>query len=106
MLRENAAEAAVVEGLHAIPVPNPRVPGQFLTGEIKIVSDRVDLAQIFSLTHCDDLDHAQVKGQESVERVLPIALAGFHNALLIGVPALANPCWPTVSGAPSTFLTE
>jgi magnesium chelatase family protein len=83
---ENAAEAAVVDGLQVIPVPNLRAAAQFLCGEIKIAPARVDLAQLFAQNHSDDVDFAEVKGQESVKRALEIAAAGFHNVLLIGVP--------------------
>jgi magnesium chelatase family protein len=83
---ENAAEAAVVQGLQVIPVPNLRAAAQFLEGEIKIAPARVDLGQIFAQNHGDDLDFAEVKGQENVKRALEIAAAGFHNILLIGVP--------------------
>jgi magnesium chelatase family protein len=83
---ENAAEAAVVEGLQVIPVPNLRAAAQFLEGEIKIAPARVDLTQIFAQNESDDLDFAEVKGQENVKRALEIAAAGGHNVLLIGPP--------------------
>ena len=83
--RENAREAAVVEGLEVIGARNLKEVVDFLNGERAIESERIDLDSLVSDESCI-LDFQDVKGQENIKRALEIAAAGSHNVLLIGSP--------------------
>src|SRR5215467_12980123 len=60
---ENAAEAAVVDGLQVIPIQNLREAISFLEGDLEISPTQVDVTEIFNQHRDEELDFAEVKGQ-------------------------------------------
>ncbi len=83
---ENAAEAAVVEGIDVYPVENLPQVVEFLSGKITIQPKRIDIYKYFNDHLKYPLDFSDVKGQHHVKRALEVASAGGHNIVMIGPP--------------------
>ncbi|GJM26855.1 MAG: magnesium chelatase [Phycisphaerae bacterium] len=83
---ENAAEAAVVDGIEIIPVSSLTEAVGFLSGQLPIEPVYVDPHDALRKLSRYDIDFGDVRGQDHVKRALTIAAAGGHNVLLLGPP--------------------
>lgn len=84
--KENAREAAVVDGISVIPISSLWEIAEHFSGNRKIVPvDSICKSDLFS-QYDYAVDMAHVKGQEHAKRALEIAAAGGHNIIMNGPP--------------------
>ena len=85
--KQNAKEAAIVEGLKVYGVEHLDEVVDFLSGK-KELKQTIVKAETDFFTNFENagFDFSDVKGQENIKRALEIAAAGGHNVILIGPP--------------------
>lgn len=84
--KQNACEAALVQGVPVYPISSLIQTLNFLKGLEPLTPLRTDTQAIFAQGCAFGIDFSEVYGHAHAKRALEIAAAGNHNVLMLGPP--------------------
>lgn len=84
--QENAAQAAVVEGIYVYGIRSLAEAVALLRGDGNVKPERFDRSRFWQNHGAYTFDFSDVKGQHHVRRALEVAVSGGHNVIMVGPP--------------------